>query len=692
MLYILKQNKYSLNNLLTNSFFGGAENPSWKSDIQEKPENTITTNQDLNDLKSQVEKNSVELDLNKSTLEVTRETKQKALDFINMHEQLKDSNFYQALESWVNWWEIDGNVWLSDMWGALWILREIVWENRASEYYAQLSSMSNNISKNRELFNTELSKLLPREERANGLFRVVYTEREETFAKYLLRDLLIWLILKDIPLFDLWLHFSKGLVSSGIDMDSALAFQKWVETWMVWTPDYSEENLSKLSWDDLLQSMWHLRVLLIGTWLSKNKADAVLRWEIDWLTELQEKLIKTVLETRIIPDIENINKWWFNWLEKFFDDKDNKIEKILRELKWEKYNLDLKANGHDVILQQVGGNYILEVDDWWANTFKVFNRVPTEAEIESSIKNYEAGWEQEKNDGWQEKTTLTSNNSDVFWSNEDTQNYDALLLNDWKYLVRQFWKYKIFDSKPTQEQINNIDISSWRKTEWNLEINDKLSLSELLEWVDNAIKILREQDKEGRWFTGPEGDAELTSAIDRTEDRTEYLKSVNKEFDLIQGSLEMLRVNDAELYNRYSILWLFDSTEALVTAFPPSDSGVAWMLKYLNQFKNTNSYLDKLKEIGSENNVKEYFDNVNAFIAGDKQNIQKHLISSINPRKYNKEISMLSTLSFPITSNLLRSLAGKLSDGTSWWGGSSGQQWVISGQTWNNWISWGPSI
>jgi hypothetical protein len=64
--------------------------------------------------------------------------------------------------------------------------------------------------------------------------------------------------------------------------------------------------------------------------------------------------------------------------------------------------------------------------------------------------------------------------------------------------------------------------------------------------------------------------------------------------------------------------------------------------------------------------VTAYFNKINTFYKNNPQNILNYLVNSIDTTKYNKNISMLSTLSFPITSNLLRSLAGKLSNDGSW--------------------------
>jgi len=662
MLYILKQNKALFTSLIAN-YLNPAESFSTTSTEQEKPFNQDTITR-LNSLKSDVNETQKSLDLHPNISQLIQQTWDSADNFINMHEKLNTTKFYKALESWINWWEIDGNLWLSDMWGAFWLIRELVWVNRADQYFTKLSSLSNKISKNQELFNNELSKILPRETRENDVFWVTYTQREEILGKYLLRDILIWLLLKDIPLLDLWLHFSKGLTSAGIPMDKALAFQNWVEWGMEWEPNYSNEKLAQISGNDLLESLWQIRVLLISAGLNSDQASEALKWNLENLTEKQEKIIKIVLKTRIIPDLENLNAWGFNWLEKFFDDKDNKIEKILRKLKWEKYNLDhIKANWNDVSLQQIGSNFILEVDDWGANTYKVYNYVPTEKEIKSAIKEYEAWWKQETNAGWIEKTTFNTSSTDIFATEENNQSYNALELDGWKYLLQQFGKYKIFEKKPTQKEINSIDISNWDTIEWNVTVNNRLSSSEILSEVSKAISILREQDTEWRWFTD---NNELEKAIDRTEDRTEYLKSVNNEFNYINWSLKALKANDKEMYNRFSILWLFDSTKTMLEVFPSNDVKVNGLLKYMWQFKKPKEYLTYIKKLDNTPEVTAYFNKINTFYKNNPQNILNYLVNSIDTTKYNKNISMLSTLSFPITSNLLRSLAGKLSNDGSW--------------------------
>jgi hypothetical protein len=517
-------------------------------------------------------------------------------------------DFYKSLEAYMDWGDRDE--FISHMWSVLWWGKELTWTNIASEYFEEyLDSLDDlNTVENREKFNKELEKLLPKKENENW---EEYTKRSESLWSYLARDTFLAVVFHDIPLFDIRLNFAKNIVFHGVPMDKSLALRNWVAWWMEWEPDYSKENLAQISWKDALASLWKFRSTLTAYGFSNKEIDFTLKWDLKVLSDKQKELLLTIIEYRIIPDLETLNIGWFNFVERWFDDKDNKIENILAKLTWRKHILDIKAkrefeNGnietYDVTSQKIWSHYILEVNDWWANTNSSSEHYLDKAELERLVKSYNL-WDENAYTNWWSEPRFVTRSTDWTEDNSNPRRFDLFKLNNWGYIIRSFGRFKYFDHEPNQEEINladenfdTLDIIEKGK------LDNNLPLDVILASVWKVISLLKEQDTEG-WFFGTEPG--LREGIEMVE--WKGVDGFYKEYVFINRAIEVLEKNNPELFKRFSILWVFETSEDFLKAFPASEEVHNQIIR-LKDAKNEEEYVNILKEINEIQEVREYFD------------------------------------------------------------------------------------
>lgn len=526
--------------------------------------------------------------------------------------------FYKALEAYHDGWFRDNIV--SDMWSLLWHFREAVWSNEASEYFKKMKWIKEEISQNDDKFNNELNELLKLWLKNNKLADgTEYTARQKTTAKYIARDVVIWAVLWDVPLFDLRLNFAKNLISHGVPMDKALVFKNWVKWWMVDTPDYSQENLDNVSWKDALVSLWKLRSTLTAYGFSAKEIDFTLNGDLEKLTNKQKETLQTIIKNRIIPDLETLNIGWFNFIERWFDNKDNQIENKLKKLTWKKHLLDIKATRkfsnanvekYDVTLEKVGKFYILEVDDHWSNTNKVFDSMPSESDITNSINEYNK-WDKKSYADWWNEPKSISTSTDFLDDEKEMRNFGVFKIwNTWAHIIRSWEKYKYFTQKPSQQDIDNAndnfdnESDNWFANNLDLALNSDLSLSDIFDDIWSIVSLLDEQHKEG-WFFGTE--EWLEKGLKDVKWKIDYSQWIHGEYKFAKRAMSILEKKNTTLFKRFSMLSVFESSDEFLKAFPTNDE-VRTSILMLNSANNDHEYIDILQNINTNPKVREYFD------------------------------------------------------------------------------------
>jgi hypothetical protein len=557
--------------------------------------------------------------------------------------------FYTALEAWMDGWFRDDV--LSDMWGVLWWGRELFWANNGDDYFEQIKGYKKSIEDKKNVFNKALVGLLPTKLDSKWL---PYNERQKSVAWYAFRDVvIIGLVFKDLALFDIRLNFAKRLASFGVPMDKALAFRNWVEGGMEWEPDYSEENLKEISGRDALSSLWKFRATLTAYGFSSDKINASLSWDLKSLSDKEKKLLRVIFEKRVIPDLVTLSEWGFNWLERWFDDKDDKIENILRKFRWEEYvvlprGVDVQEKDsvysvvsegkvygtfdhypthkeikksikwkvayrhfesnnnlekYNAILRKVGDSYILEVDDWGYNTYKSFDHFPTQKEIEDSVSHYSEWDKVAQKDGWLDYEFVYES-EDIDYDYSGTGRVATLVKLSKGYLLEYGWKYKSFSLKPTQEQVDEAfeKSKSWKDSVIEWTYNRDLSISHLLKDTWKILDLLKEQDKEGRWL----GDGwELKKGISRVESRVDYASGLLQQRIFLENAMKLLNTKNKALFERYSLLKVFGNIHYFLSEFPAPER-VATHLRKLENPSNEQRYIKTLQSVLENTDIVEY--------------------------------------------------------------------------------------
>lgn len=538
------------------------------------------------------------------------EKSSKSLDALKRLNENSD-DFYKALEAYYDWWFRKDVI--SDMWWILWWFEEAVWANNADDYFDKMKTYEDKIGDKEDKFNDELYKILEKKTNKDGQ---EYTTRAESLSWYAIRDIIIMAVFQDIPLFDIRLNFAKNLVSHWVPMDKARALKDWVDWWMEWEPDYSKENLDNISGKDSLSWLRELRSTLTAYGFSNKQIDFALKWDLEWLTLKQKEVLRVIINDRIIPDLETLRIGWFNFIERWFDDKDGEIKNRLNRLTWKNTNLwtvsDIIDNKniditHNVSLRKISDIYVLNVDDWGADTYKVFNKLPTDYEIKKSVTDY-------------------ANNDESLWSTQEfiSVSYDALdnirgkknpenetfniiKKSENEYIVEKDWKFKLMNTKPTQNDINDFydnKLKWFEETYKQWVYDNNLSINEQLKLTWEIITLLKEQDTED-WFFGTED--WLTEWIQRVDSRYEYTKWINEQRDFLTKSIEILKWENKELFKKFSMISTFWTIEDFFNAFPSNDLEVRWYISALSTAENIETYVDLLKQLNRSKKVSDYF-------------------------------------------------------------------------------------
>jgi len=501
--------------------------------------------------------------------------------------------FYKALEAYYDGWFRKDT--LSDMWGVLGWLKEVVWANNANEYFEKMKTYKDKIWDKEDKFNEQLAKVLPKRKDSNGN---EYTERWYSLWNYAIRDIIIMAVFQDLPLFDIRLNFAKNLVSHGVPMDKTKALKDWVDAGMEGEPDFSKENLDKISGKDALSSLWRLRSTLTAYGFSNDQINDALRWDLSNLTKKQKKVINTIINDRIVPDLETLRIGGFNFIERWFDKKDSQIKNKINQLTWNKYEIwSIKdiiwgENNDTVSLQKVWKYYILSVDDLGYDSYKVFTKRPTKSDIKKSLKEYnEDKWKTERN--IREKLDISNSDKEIvqyYWYETD----DNKLL-----VVNNDWSYQILDANKNISS-DDIDSSKFKKS----KVDDNISIEEKLRLTWEILDLLKIQDTED-WFFWTED--WLKEWIQRVDSRYEYTKWINNERKFLLKAVDILKTEDKNLFKIFSMISTFWTVSDFMKAFPSNDLEVRWFLSALQTADSVEKYVDILKQINSNKNLKDYF-------------------------------------------------------------------------------------
>lgn len=524
----------------------------------------------------------------------------------------KSDEFYKAMEAYYDGWFRKDVI--SDMWGVLGWLEEWLWANNADDYFEKMETYKETIEDNEDKFNEEFNKILNKTERDDWS---EYTSRDTSLGWYAVRDIVLMAVFQDLPLFDIRLNFAKNLISHGVPMDKALALKNWVAWWMEWEPDYSKENLDKISGKDSLSWLLELRATLTSYGFSNKQIEFALKGELEWLTSKQKKTLLTIINDRILPDLETLRIGWFNFIERWFDDKDNEIKNRINKLTWNEYDLwtvnDIIDNekidiDYDVTLRKIAGVYVLNIDDWGNDSYKMFTSMPDK----SIIKKYVTEYSNKNESNWLTSETMNvgySATETIWWKeNPDTlESFNVMKVSDSKYIIEKDWKFKEVNSKPTQNDINNyydnnIDTFNDSYNEWSYDNN--ISIEEKLKLTWEILILLKEQDTE-EWFFGTEDG--LTEGIKRVDSRYEYTKWINEERDFFLKAIEILKVEDKELFKKFSMISTFWTVTDFLSAFPSNDLEIRWYLSSLETADSLDRYVNLLKQINKSTKLNQYF-------------------------------------------------------------------------------------
>ncbi len=534
----------------------------------------------------------------------------KSTESLDALQKLNENSddFYKALEAYYDGW-FRKDI-LSDMWGILGWLEEIVWANKANDYFDKMKTYEKNIWNKEDKFNEELLKVLPKRKDSNWN---LFNEREYSLGWYAIRDIIIMAVFQDIPLLDIRLNFAKNLVSHWVPMDKARALKNWVDNWMEWKPNYSEENLDKISGKDSLKNLRNLRSTLTAYWFSNKQIDYALKGNLKKLTKKQKEVINTIINDRIIPDLETLRIGWFNFIERWFDDKDGEIKNKINKLTWNKYNIgtikDIVGswNNYDVTIEKKYNKYILEIDDWGPNSYISFDKNPSNSDIKKVLKEY-------NNDEWNWLTLKSKwvdyGASSVIWWKENPENefFNIVKLSDNNYILEKDWKYLQLDHKPKQDEINDYydNELKWFKVIHNKnDFDNNITIEEKLKLTWEALELLKVQDTED-WFFWTE--SWLWEGIKRVDSRYEYTKWINEERGFLLKAIEILKSKNTELFKKFSMISTFGTVTDFLNAFPSNDLEIRWFLSSLKTAENIKTYVRLLEQINKSNKVNKYFD------------------------------------------------------------------------------------
>jgi len=527
----------------------------------------------------------------KADLKEVKQTIENSWNRLDALQKLNENSdeFYKALEAYYDGW-FRKDI-LSDMWWVLGWLEEVVWANNANDYFEKMKTYKDKIWDKEDKFNKQLSKILPERKDSNGN---EYTERGYSLGGYAIRDIIIMTVFQDIPLFDVRLNFAKNLVSLGVPMDKAKVLKNWVDNGMEWEPDFSKENLDKISGTDVLSSLWKFKSTLTAYGFSNEQIDFALSWDLTKLSEKQKEVINTIINDRIVPDLETLRIGWFNFIERWFDKKDWKIKNKINQLTWNKYEIwSIKeiiwgVNNNTVSLQKVWKYYILSVDDLGFDSYKIFSKKPTKLDIQEWLKKYNEGkWKTERNirEDSSEKEIVQ-----YYWYETD----DNKLL-----VVNNNWNFQVLDNKKNISS-DEIDSTKFDKSKYdnNLSIEEKLKLT----W--EIIDLLKIQNTED-WFYWTEWG--LDKGIKEVDSRYEYTKGINNERKFLLKAIDILKTEDKELFKKFSMISTFWTVSDFMKAFPSNDLEVIWFLGDLQTADSVEKYVDILKKINTNKNLKDYF-------------------------------------------------------------------------------------
>ena len=573
---------------------------------------------------------------NKNDVVVSIDKSWKSLKAINELNEHSDE-FYKALEAYFDGWFRDDT--LSDMWGLLWWFEEVVWANNADDYFDKMKSYKEKLEDNEDKFNEELLKLLPERKDSNWNS---FNEREYSLWLYAIRDIVIMAAFQDIPLFDIRLNFAKNLVSHWVPMDKAKALKNWLDWWMVWKPNYSTENLEKISWNSSLANLRKLRATLTWYGFSNKQIDFALKWDLSTLTLKQKKVLNTILNDRIIPDLETLRIGGFNFVERWFDDKDWEIKNKINRLTWNKHELWTISeligewSNYDVSLEKINNIYVLSIDDWGSDSIKVFESLPSKFKIKKALKNYNSN----NLENWVTEPFIGVSKQPFYDSDIDddvtNENFVYVKVDDNKFIVTKSWKYIEMNHKPTQKEINNFyknDLEWFKVIHKNGDIDSNINIWEKLTITWEIIWLLKEQNNEDDFFGTEDG---LDEWIKRVDSRYEYTKWIANEYIFAKKAISVLEEENSELFKRFSIISVFESSSDLLKAFPTNEN-VSEKIEQLEDTNNPEEYVEVLKEINQIKEVREYFDIISS---AHKNNTSLNVWKNYRLNNINKKVGL----------------------------------------------------
>jgi len=250
--------------------------------------------------------------------------------FTKMLQNQKD--FYKHMEAREDgWYRTDI---LSHEWSIYGWIREIFWQNKADKYFSNMESIKKQLDKNKDKFNKWYDYLMKDS-----------SSRNNSLALYWVRDFLL-LILGWVPIIDLRLNLMKSLKDSGVPMDKANLFIEWTKGGMEGEfKDFATtkkwENVNE--WKNVFQNINALKRVIADYFLSKGVNESDITNELISSDNKVKKLIKTYIKESLIPDLKNLNEWWFEWFEKMFDDKYSIIGELLESMLWKKNIIKAKS-------------------------------------------------------------------------------------------------------------------------------------------------------------------------------------------------------------------------------------------------------------------------------------------------------------------------------------------------------------